>query len=286
MARKGLAQNTLRTRKNDLRAQTLSQRFSDIATLVKGIKENVPDLRNDGGFAIDPWETHTNVRGHVQALIKISETIRHTRPYLEFLENSRDLTLQSIADDANLLEAIMHYPAATESEQESVVSDVHEYHTIASSEVSNFPFQETNLDFFSKSKRHYEHIGQSRILHGTSNCNLQTGSRKIRINKHRDSKFSTSLKPLGVVFHEGVHDQIFQMAYAYANGCIDDLGQLADDAEIYATFKKEKATIPTGIRIAYLEQFHEIVAFEQEKKFMDGLNAIMCDGYPETPKAA
>ncbi|HOO81265.1 MAG TPA: hypothetical protein PK513_02040 [Alphaproteobacteria bacterium] len=260
--------------KKALSERPLSQRFSDIATLVRGVRNNVPEFSEDSGFAVDPWDKHKNVRPHVEAMLHISETIRHSQTYLDFLENSRDLTLRSIQDDRGLLESIVHYPVSCENDQKAVIQAVNLYQAAASCEASDFDFGETNIVFFEEAKRYYKQSNAIRILNGSSACNLKTGSRKIKINTHDDAGFRNPLKALSIVFHEGVHDQIFQLAFAcYTKK--GNLGNLAGDAKLYATFKEQGATIPFGIRLAYLEQFYEIVAHDQQDKFARDLNNLL-----------
>ncbi|MCB9982423.1 MAG: hypothetical protein H6861_01940 [Rhodospirillales bacterium] len=277
MASKDFIQSIKSMSKKTLSRQPLSQRFSDIATLVRGVRNNVPEFLEDSGFAVDPWDKHKNVRPHVEAMLHISETIRHSQTYLDFLENSRDLTLRSIQDDRGLLESIAHYLVSCENDQKAVIQAVNLYQAAASCEASDFDFGETSIVFFEEAKRYYKQSNAICILNGSSVCNLKTGSRKIKINTHDDTGFRTSLNALGIVFHEGVHDQIFQLAFAChtKDKSLGSLGSLAEDAELYAIFKEKAATIPSGIRLAYLEQFHEIVAHDQQSKFMSALNSLL-----------
>jgi hypothetical protein len=145
------------TNKQALAAQPLSRRFSNIATLVFDVEAHIPEFRADGGYAIDTLSKHKNVRPHVEAMIKISETIRHTRSYLEFLEKSRKILLQTLAADKSLFESLMHYPISARSDKEAIIKAVGEYHAIASGEAAQFDFKEPPIVFTEEAGRYYEH---------------------------------------------------------------------------------------------------------------------------------
>ena len=275
MASKAFIRSIKSMSKKALSEKPLSQRFSDIATLVRGVKCHIPELSEDSGFAVDPWDKHRNIRPHIEAMLHISNTIRHSQTYMDFLENSRDLTLRSIQDDRDLLENIEHYPVSCENDRKAVIQAVNLYQAGASCEASGFfDFEDTNIVFFEEAKRHYKQSNAIRLLNGSSVCNLKTGSRKIKINTHEDAGFHNPLKALSLVFHEGVHDQAFQLAFA-CHTKKGNLGSLAEDAKLYATFKEQAATIPSGIRLAYLGQFHEIAAHDQQDKFTRDLNTLL-----------
>ncbi|MEZ5815007.1 MAG: hypothetical protein R3E13_09885 [Alphaproteobacteria bacterium] len=265
-----------KTNKQALAAQPLSRRFSNIAALVFEVERHIPELREDDRYAIDTLSKHKNVRPHVEAMIKISETIRHTPSYLEFLEKSRKILLQAIADDKSLFESLLHYPISARSDKEAVIKAVGKYHAVASGESTQFDFKEPPIVFAEEAGRYYEHAQTHRIIHGSSSLNIQTGEGKITINTHEECGFENSFNAIGTVFHEGVHDQIGQLAYAQHSGNgLPPPENLTYDAELFATYKRCGAKIPSGIYSAYREQFHEIVAFEQQEKFMRGLSALL-----------
>ncbi len=145
MVDKTLIRKINSTSQKNLKTKSLSKRFCTVAALVKDIKGHIPALSEDSGFSVDPWDKHRNVRPQVEAMICLSKTICHSQAYLDFLENSRDLTLEFIQTDPTLLDDIAHYPTSDIDDQKKVIGALNFYHTTASCEASDFSFEDAKI---------------------------------------------------------------------------------------------------------------------------------------------
>lgn len=68
-----------------------------------------------------------------------------------------------------------------------------------------------------------------------------------------------------------------QLAWILRNGGKHKLGDLYNDAAMTRGLYMERAVIPSGIRGAYMAQFHEVVARAEGQKFSEALHFILED---------
>lgn len=239
-----------------LKALPLAERFDAVHALVREVGEK-----------------HISyMRPHIEdALYKLSRSIRHSPRYIEFLENSLDMTLEYITCDPELLNNISAFNVLSDRDRERVINEVGHQQGLAFGDQCQLDIGllVTDTKFFQQAQgpRGYYQFDQQKPDRGV-NVNMLTDA---------NAKYGY-MHPLSNRIHEGVHQIGWQLAHHFKAAGKEKLGDLAYDAELYATLEAANAIIPGGVYglyAAYRAQFHEVVAFDQQDRFMARLPGIL-----------
>ncbi len=221
----------------------------------------------------------------VQALELFAESIRYSNTYYAFLQKSHELTMRRLENDPLLINTIRNWGHYAEDE-ERMERSLHRFvllHNLASEEVSGIRFIAPAIQFFKEEQQKQTtdnndiDPGITTILNGYHSSSVIYPSKQpvIALNTHPDSCIHDPVETFGVLYHESLHHQQFTLGHIYRNLKGKGLGQLLDDGNLWNLKEQEKATIPWGLYAPYRKQFHEVAAFQLQKRFIADLIDIL-----------
>ena len=220
----------------------------------------------------------------IAAMVRLSETMRHTSVYKSWLEACRAMLVYNLYHDATYMRFAKKWDKGDVSLRKGTHRARERLHTRAANKTFLPIFKSTKFDWFSLPRREDPIPARRIVLNGSSKSNIKTGTRRIELNTHPDSSFSDLIESNATGHHEKVHDLGFQLGYHYACGDVEALGGQAYDAMLWYYLKKEKAVISPRIRRPYKAQFHEVVAFSEGNKMKAIVRDLLKPGFePQKP---
>lgn len=266
---------------NSLKTALLRERFEAVALLRDSILLRCPASKAKPNKPVP----EDKFRDEIALMVKISQTMRHSEAYNQWLNLTREHLVCMIHKNARLLEklrvweemepTIYEYGNGTPNsqnafyaERESTQVEIERLHKRAASMTSDFEFSSTALSYYSE-EGYRAPSGLIYISMGYLQGNLGESQKKtlIRLNTHDNALFDHMAEAQDTEHHEIVHDLGFQLARMYMRGEIAPDHPFYKDAEMSFLHETAKAIIPARIRSGYLAQFDEVVAFEQGKNF-------------------
>lgn len=262
---------------DDIRTFPIRERFKAIAKIKDRVINLSPAPKNDPRRPVNEEQ----FADEVSALVKISETMRHSRAYMEWLDLCRDYLTVRLYEHSMYMSFLKKWDKADVTTRRGVHKIQERLHTDAANETFKSIFENARLEF-KPSPRRKDPIPARRTIREGSFRGLMESrdpKRRITLNTHSDSSFSDAPKSLGYGYHEKKHDLGFQLGWLISEGHGDELDEQFHDGNLWFALKKEKAVIPGRIRSAYRAQFHEVVAFAEGDKWTEITRQMMKLGF-------
>lgn len=276
----------------DIERWAIQERFNAIAQLKRRILMLHKTIAAEGQHYVN--EESPLLEVELEAINLLAKSLRHSQAYLSLLDNSRKGTLELIKQDNFLIRQLKKWSLGLDTWKrewsENILRRIHRHQVTATrhalqtqTTITKTPINKTPIHFFEQPYRHGRKKGRSfqRVKGGSFHGKLGFAeTRKIKINLHSDTNWKTDpIKIASIVHHETIHDQGFQLANAFhLAGKLTAMEPLTSDAQLWVGLKTELASISSRIYSAYRAQFHEVVAFEQQRQFREELEALLCEG--------
>ena len=275
----------------ELQEFSLPRRFSTVARLQSEVLKLHRNSANCTSFYVDEEADRIDIR--VEALIALSKSVRHTAAYLELLEKSRKNKIERLGNDRQLLKNTRQWQENDGNNDwntkgsKRCLKKVQRHHVNAvNSVIREFSsingIQTTKISLIDEPGRWRILKNGERVkrisggyFSGDINSNkLET--RLTKINKNLENRWQNDpIRHYRIMHHETVHDHGFQLAEKLQVVGKDRLTDLQKDAELWLQLTLQKAIISVKINSAYMAQFHEIVAYEQQDLFEKELLEVM-----------
>jgi hypothetical protein len=269
---------------DDISTFPLRARFRTIANIRDRVINLSPAPKYDPQRPVD----EDRFPNEIAALIKISETMRHSRAYKQWLDLCRTYLTIKLYENNMYMGFLKKWDRADVVTKQGVHKIRERLHTEAANETFKPIFTNARVTFFTKPKRKDPIPERRTVRNGQFFGNIETRDpkRRVDLNMHIDSTFSNVAKSSGTGHHEKVHDLGFQLGWLYSEGRGEELENQIHDGMLWYALKKEQATISPRIRSAYRAQFHEVVAFSEGDKMAEITRQMLRPNFiPPTPPA-
>ncbi len=256
----------------EIEALSLRARFNSIALILDQIKRRCPAPKNNPLEPLCPIK----YRLHLDALTRISSSIRFSEHYDFEATRIVEQTLNRVNDDGKIVASLRHWKNRSDEERKNTLRKMNGHRVISTRDILKLPFDECGIKYFSRPKSKKENTkGRLTLGYYQGDFDNKDSPRYAVVNCHNDANFDNPSRASEILFHEGSHDTQLQLAWFFKFGAKDSLGKLLKDAEILALSCSFKAVISNRFRKPYNAQCHEIDAYRQDNLFSAGIQSLV-----------
>lgn len=247
----------------DIERFNIRARFFSISRIVDQLNRDCPAPQNDPNAPVD----RNIFRNELMALVRISETMRHTNAYYEWIDRCNNYLAVRLESEKRYVTRQKNWNNIKEDEKIFSLRLRHTAHNNAANQTINadIKFPNSPLKTFNTPRREDRNPKKRTIIHGESRGRISPSFRSSSyINTNEASSFQCAVKANKTGHHEINHDFQLYFAFLYRTGDSLDLKEYAHDAELIYYHHTQRATIPSRMRVPYRTQFHEKSAYYAE----------------------
>ncbi len=252
---------------SDLQDISISLRFSAISKLQDSI------LKRDKAPTNDPYRPvdESKFQDEIRLMTMLAQSIRHTEAYCDFMDACSEYLFARLLEAKKFTKFVKAWDRITLSDHKHTVRLREKYHSVAAKKISRSPIVNTDVKFMDDPSVDPSVALRPCRVYGFSYGTIggSKDQRKIEVSAHPHGPLTTADKAMKTGHHEKVHDIGLQQGGLFVRGDSYALGDLYEDAELWAHLKQQKAIISNRIKQPYREQFHEVLAFKQGDKMQN-----------------